>query len=90
VQVMADVIGGERTMVSRCGAIQKNAASLASLRDDDTARVDACAHAASCRACAAALAEGAMVIAWIDAALAEPTPKRSDALATEHGHASLA
>jgi hypothetical protein len=61
--------------------IQENAASLASLGSDDATRVAAYVHAASCRACADALAEGATVIAWVDAALAELAPPRSKTLA---------
>ena len=61
-------------MVLACEVIREDAAFLASLGCDDVTRVAAQAHAASCAGCAAALSEGATVISWIDAALAEPAP----------------
>jgi hypothetical protein len=75
-------------MALACGVIQEDAAFLASLRSDDVTRVAAYVHAASCDRCAAALAEGATVIAWIDAALAEPASARSEASPTSHAQSA--
>ena len=79
---MADLIGGERAMISPCALIQESAATLASLGNDDAEKIGAYAHARACRECAEALSEGQLVMAWIDAALAEPSPARPEATET--------
>jgi hypothetical protein len=63
-----------------CADIQRDAVGLTSLRADDPERVAALAHAETCAACAAALAEGGTVLAALDVALSAEAP-RSDALA---------
>jgi hypothetical protein len=75
-----DLTHREGAAESPCDEIQTWAATLVALASDDQDRVAAYAHATGCQPCAEALTEGAVVIAWLDAALATPI----DALDARH------
>jgi hypothetical protein len=57
-----------------CAAVRGSAAGLASLPEDDEDRLEAFAHARSCRECARALAEGEQMLALLDGLPAPPSP----------------